>query len=273
MTRNLYLGADIDGILAIQDPNQVPIAIAQAWATIVSTNFPARAEALADEIAEARPHLIGLQEAVLYRRQSPSDYVLGNTALNASTVVYDFLPILMSALQARGMRYRVVARLTTSDLEFPMYTGQGPLPFDDIRWTDGDAILAREDVVVRNSLARVYEAFAPVAVAGAPLRLLRGWTSVDAVAAKTELRFVNTHLETQPFRPVQEAQTRELLQWLAQHHGTKIVVGDFNSAANPSAPAQSKTASYGMFRAAGFEDLWLRHERANEGLTCSSRRL
>jgi len=83
------------------------------------------------------------------------------------------------------------------------------------------------------------------------------------------MRVMNTHLEVQEFVPWQEAQTTELLALANASELPTLLVGDFNSAANPSAPADRKTGSYGQILAAGFQDLWLlRGRSADEGLTC-----
>src|SRR5262245_12627914 len=71
MTRNIYLGTELTGLLQISNPNLIPPAVAQIWANIQATNFPARAGLLAAEIEATGPHLIGLQEATEYRKQSP----------------------------------------------------------------------------------------------------------------------------------------------------------------------------------------------------------
>lgn len=268
MSRNLYLGASLDPVLAITNPNEVPFAIAQTWAKIVASNFPARAEALADEIVAGQPHLIGLQEATIYRRQTPSDFVLGNRTKNASVVVYDFVEILLAELAERGLDYRVVARVVNTDLEFPMYTGRPPLPFDDIRYTDQDVILARADVAINGSYGGNFAAFVPLNIGGLTSPLLRGWVAVDAQFGDEQIRFANTHLEVQSFRPIQEAQARELVAALAGSPFDVILVGDLNSAANDGAPVTSKTASYQIMRDAGFADLWLRGNGHDEGLTC-----
>src|SRR5512145_533398 len=47
MTRNVYLGADLDPIIAAGTEEEFFVAVATAWATLQLTNFPARAEALA----------------------------------------------------------------------------------------------------------------------------------------------------------------------------------------------------------------------------------
>ena len=69
MTRNLYLGADIFRVVeAAQNPDpnlgplSVPIAVAEVFQTMLNTDFWERAEAIADEIAKAKPDVIGLQE-------------------------------------------------------------------------------------------------------------------------------------------------------------------------------------------------------------------
>lgn len=268
MSRNLYLGANIDPILAIQDPNQVPGAIAQAWAAVVASNFPERAKALATEIETSGAQLIGLQEATIYRRQTPSDFVFGNRSTNATVVAYDFVEILLAELAQRGLSYRVVARVVNTDLEFPMFTGQAPLPFDDIRYTDQDVILARADVAVRNPVGQNFAAVVSLPIGGLPVQLKRGWVAVDAEAAGGTVRFTNTHLEVQSFRAVQEAQARELTAWLSASPHTVVLVGDLNSAANADAPPASLTGSYNIFRSAGFADLWLRGNGQTPGLTC-----
>jgi hypothetical protein len=70
----------------------------------VANDFPARAEAIADEIAAAKPDLVGLQEATLYRTDVPPD----GPATRAETVALDFLATLEAALQARGLSYEAV---------------------------------------------------------------------------------------------------------------------------------------------------------------------
>src|SRR5262245_40410122 len=62
MTRNLYLGASLDAAVIADTPLEFVIAVATSYGTVQFTDFPARAEALADEIAESDPDLVGLQE-------------------------------------------------------------------------------------------------------------------------------------------------------------------------------------------------------------------
>ena len=66
MTRNLYIGADVDPIIEAAATGQVeliPGLVDQAFQTMLFTNYPERAGAIAHEIAAANPELIGVQEA------------------------------------------------------------------------------------------------------------------------------------------------------------------------------------------------------------------
>src|SRR5262245_47583764 len=92
MSQNLYLGPDLEPVVAALstgEPNLFIPAISQAWATVRANDFFQRAEALADEIAEARPYLVGLQEAVVWRT-GPAD-----PQQAADFVEYDYIDILM----------------------------------------------------------------------------------------------------------------------------------------------------------------------------------
>ena len=62
MTQNLYLGSPPDPALTATTPDEFVAAVAQIYGTAVFTNFPKRAEAIADTIATEEPDLIGLQE-------------------------------------------------------------------------------------------------------------------------------------------------------------------------------------------------------------------
>ena len=61
MTRNIYLGFDIDGVIVAGSVSTeaMMMALVQGWQDLHGTDFNERAEALADEIAAARPHLVG----------------------------------------------------------------------------------------------------------------------------------------------------------------------------------------------------------------------
>jgi hypothetical protein len=76
MTRNLYQGFSTLAPLLQATPLQLPVVAAGIFGEAVATDFPARAEKLADEIAFSQPHLVGLQEVSRFRRQIPADFQL-----------------------------------------------------------------------------------------------------------------------------------------------------------------------------------------------------
>ena len=137
MTRNLYLGSSLQPLFTAVSQQALIAAMTTVYANVQATNFPERAEALASEIADAGPHLVGLQEARLWRSQTPAD---SSTTPNATHVEYDFVQILLGALARRGLQYAPVNTITTTDREVPRSTPRG---LQDVRFTDRDVILAR----------------------------------------------------------------------------------------------------------------------------------
>jgi hypothetical protein len=145
MTRNLYLGAEITAIVGAQDP----VAVAtQIWGDVQRTDFPARAEVLADEIFWARPDVLGLQEVTLYR-SGPPDVCQGLATPSspvARHVELDFLSILQKELHRRGLHYDVAAQVTTMDVELCIFDPSRKEGVGDLRYTDRDVLLVRKDV-------------------------------------------------------------------------------------------------------------------------------
>lgn len=267
MSRNLYVGTEIDALLTAE-PEQVPVLVAQKWQEIQATDFPARAKGLADEILRTKPDVIGLQEADEFRIQANGDFLGGVLTPNATDVALDFISVLIAELNKRGLSYGVAAKQQGLDVELPMITSTNPLRFADLRYTEYDAILVRSGVNTGATYQKNYAVNAPLVVAGVPLNWKRGWVGVEVIREADTVVVTSTHQEVQPFQPVGEYQAVELIQTLTQLGKPVIAVGDFNSAANADAPAQSKTAAYGRFIAAGFVDLWDAPRSGKPGLTC-----
>jgi endonuclease/exonuclease/phosphatase family metal-dependent hydrolase len=264
-TRNLYLGGDIDRILGAQSPQDIPLLATQTWLEIQASNFPERAAAMAAEFAARPPHVIGVQEAPLYRIQVPGDAHLGNP-VPATAVAMDFLQILLAALSAHGLDYYPAAVIENADVELPMATS--PTTLADIRFTDRDVVLVRSDVELVSSDAGNFQARLQFPVAGAiPIELTRGWTEATVRVEGREYRVVNAHLELQRFAPIQEAQMAELLARVHGDDGPVFLVGDLNSDAGGG-----QTASYGMAIAAGFHDTWDQKKSRLPGTTCCYRK-
>ena len=67
MTRNLFLGADLGPVIGAGSIPEAIDGAGEIWNEFQSTNFPERAVPLAREIERAKPDLVGLQEAALWR--------------------------------------------------------------------------------------------------------------------------------------------------------------------------------------------------------------
>jgi hypothetical protein len=197
MARNIYLGADIGpAVFAIvNNPESIPQVLGQFFAEVKQTDIERRAEALADEILETRPDVIGLQEAAVWRTQFPSDG-FGPAPTPAETVVFDFLKSLRRELRQRGLRYRTAVTATGVDVEFP--TLRSDFQLEDVRLTVRDVILVRRGVRVRNRQAYNYDAAILLPFATGTLPLLRQWVSVDVPIRGrpgSKVRIISTHLE------------------------------------------------------------------------------
>ncbi|MBI4420627.1 MAG: hypothetical protein HY560_07360, partial [Gemmatimonadetes bacterium] len=167
-TWNLYLGASVHGLL-VADSVERPSIVQQGFAQVLATDFAERAATIAGILAPVRPDLIGLQEAARWFVQSPGDEVSGSPTPARDTVA-DFLGLLLSALDERGVPYRLVASNVNADQELPSADG------NDVRFQDRDAILAREGVETFNSLSGSLGV-----VAVGEISFSRGWVSVDAL--------------------------------------------------------------------------------------------
>jgi endonuclease/exonuclease/phosphatase family metal-dependent hydrolase len=259
MTQNLYLGSSLEPALTATDPASFVAAVAQIYATVQYTNFPARAEAIADEIEANDPDLIGLQEVTKWTTEG----------LNAPPG-YDFLAILQADLAGRGLDYSVAAVSDNADI------GPAPLALPGcveppatitctVRLQDRDVILVNDDTRGLSWKHPRSGRYATQEVVNSPVGSLsfdRGWASIDARLKQQPFRFVTTHLETEEFPAVQQAQAAEFLKGPAKG-GTIIATGDFNSAADGST-----TNSYAQLTSPGkFRDAWDEDE-LGPGLSC-----
>ncbi len=258
MTRNLYLGADIAGITQLDpeapDFDEQILRFATAfWSDVQASDFRARAKVLADEIADARPEVLGLQEVATYRTTDWEAGELPGVCMKeaapspgtASHGELDFLAILRSELRHRGLRYEVAARVTTLDLELCMLADT-PIGVTDLRYTDHDVILVRSDVDWRrpslpdplpvplstlpgDSNGAVYGLEKDglpetpcFGLGGASVCDWRGWTAVEVRAGHGWVRVFETHLEDQmPGLPV----PADLFQTLEASELVGIVAG------------------------------------------------
>jgi endonuclease/exonuclease/phosphatase family metal-dependent hydrolase len=287
MTRNLYLGADINRPVVAaataqaqgKTAQEILVALANATHTtraiVDRTDFTARAPLLADEIAHARPDLVGMQEVSLWR-SGPLD--LAHVGVpDATHVDYDFLQILLDELAARGLDYEAVQIGNRADVEAPSFTGS---PFNqtmadaqDVRLTMRDVILMRTDngLQVTDDGDTVYAYNLAVSVAGTTMRFDRGFNWVDVDAGASKLRFINTHLEAFS-SDLALAQVSELLQSAPASDRTNVFVCDCNSdplndSIKPTDHVPHKAPYELITGAGGFTDEWLLWAPAEEGWT------
>ena len=269
MTQNTLHGTQI-GIVLSAPPSQIPLAVGRAYALVPSSQPAERMGRIADQIAASNPDVVGLQEAVKWLAQRPGDFLIGNPTA-ASTVEYDLVELIVEALRARGADYRVAIIVDNTDIELPgLPPNTLPLPqnFFDVRLVDRVAILVRSNVEFWNAQGGNYDAGLQLQIGPVQRKFLRGWASIDLKIHGRTVRFLTTHLETQDAPPVQLAQANELIAIVERSPLPVVMAGDFNSAANATAPPSTKTASYGTLLSAGFQDAWTEAYPGDEGLTC-----
>lgn len=272
MTRNLYLGASLDGVIGARSLEEAIVNATIVWGRVQASDIPGRMARIADEIAVAGPELVGLQEVSLWRI-GPADSPAPGGGAEATTVVYDFLELLLDALAARGERYVVVTQSTNIDAELPVLNPETGALAADVRMTDRDVIIARHDVKTRNAMSGNYLARIPLTIGAGTsqqiqLVIPRGWNSTDVKFRGEWFRFVNTHLEVenpQIFGQVQTAQAEELRRMLAASQLPVVLVGDINSDGEAQPPVT--TPSYGLLRQAGFDDAWVDVHPEDPGFT------
>ncbi|HXW08258.1 MAG TPA: endonuclease/exonuclease/phosphatase family protein [Vicinamibacterales bacterium] len=269
MTRNQYLGADLSPILTATTAAGFIAAVQTALSEIAAAGFPERAEALADEIVEKRPHLVGLQEVFRFTING----------VTAAPPFRDQLEDLLAALAARGAGYYVAAEVRNLDITIPLPGG------GVIQATDRDIVLARADVTtwpapVPGCRASVdgcnFGIVATLDSPVGPIAIERGFVVVDAVAAGQMVRFVNTHLEIPELpRVIQAVQAAELIARLGALANPLdlpvVIAGDINSAPTnlPLVVGDQIIASpYAQLLLAGYLDAWQLRPGMPPGYTC-----
>ena len=256
MTRNMYLGTDFGPILAATTFPEFAQEVAEAYIEVQHSNIPERAAALASEIDRKQPHLIGLQEASIWRT--------GPFGGPATTVTFDALQSLLDALSARGLHYTPISIITEFQAEAPSALGI------NIGFTDRDVVLARtdlhgSDLRLTNIQAEHFTTnlmlITPVL---GPLTIPRGWIAVDGKLRGERFRFVTSHLES--FHPgIQAAQASELMLGPCNTLLPVIIAGDLNTDSTSGNPADN--AGYQIILSSGFSDAWNVEQQGESGNT------
>lgn len=255
MTQNLYLGADLD--LLLSSGSDLPTIVELLWASMLETDFPARAKVLADSIQAAAPDVIALQEVSLWRFQQPGDRL---PVANATAVRVDFLDVLARELAARGLAYVELSTVTNADLELPGASGT------DYRLTDRDVILGKASLPVTAAGAGTFPNLGSLTVnvpgvGPFPVTIKRGWASADVRAGGRTVRVFDTHLEA--FSPaVATTQVGDLLAVAAPASRPTVIAGDIN--------LPPGSGGYERFLLSGtrLADAWTAVNGGDAGLTC-----
>jgi endonuclease/exonuclease/phosphatase family metal-dependent hydrolase len=256
MTRNMYLGADFDRVLAATSFTEFATEVAALYVHVQQSRIPERAAAVAREIESTRPDLIGLQEVSVWQT--------GPFGGPATTVTFDTLQSLLDALSARGLHYTPISILTEFEAEAPSALGI------NIRFIDRDVILARtdlnaSDLILSNIQAHHFSTnlmfMTPIL---GPLTIPRGWISVDGKVRGKRFRFVTSHLES--FHPgIQAVQASELLQAACNTTLPVIIAGDLNTDSPSGSPTEN--AGYQIFLSSAFSDIWPMFHEGETGNT------
>jgi endonuclease/exonuclease/phosphatase family metal-dependent hydrolase len=254
MTRNLYLGANLDPIVKAKSLPAALSAVEAGWAQVQANDFPVRARAIAREIAAVKPDFVGFQEAVLYRTQTPPDF----TATPATHVALDYVAELRKALAARKLKYRFVAVAPWTDAELP----SGSPATMDIRLTVRDALLVRVDKKLRVKRVRKVQYATVTPLIPDVVVAKRGFVYADATKNGHAFRVATTHLES--FNDIsQVAQGQELGRGLSAGKVPTVLLGDLNSRADGTG-----TPTHANLLALGFKDAWTQAHPNDVGLTC-----
>ena len=253
MTYNVYEGADLTTAFTAQDQNHFVAAISAILANVRTTNPPVRAEAIARQIGKAGPTLVSLQEVTQWSTCPTADY---QSCSGPQTVLYDLLDLIEDALEAPGLNYKEVGRITVNELNAPAMTGTGPVI---VFYTQRSAILARADVnahelQLSNIQSARFNATHPVPIVGGGTFVIhRAWISADVKFHQTSFRFIDTQLEAfDPSTNLNQAQ--ELISGPARTSLPVVIAMDSNSKADP--PPNDFTPTYTNFLKSGFKDAW-----------------
>jgi hypothetical protein len=301
MSRNQYFGTNLAPVATAPDVPSFLDAARAALAEIAANDFPARAEALAREIAERRPHIVALQEV--------DDFLLNGGHTEGPPFI-DQLELTLAALDRLGTTYVAVAQVQNLSVRLPVdLDGDGELDaIVDV--TDRDVILARQDLVDAGLVAPVplSEFCARPSADGGPgcnftthleaatplgrLAIERGFVAVDVLLGGRVFRVVNTHLEVENLDPsnplapyIQSAQAAELKALIDEVSGgtSVILAGDFNSTpgdplfpdplVGPFArPVRQFTKGVDLFNrptpGGRYADTWLLRPGTPAGFTC-----
>jgi len=273
---NVYLGADLNPLFGASSLPDLISRASAIYAEVERTDFPQRAEAIAELVADDAPDVLGLNEVALWETapwafvQTPGGPL--PVATGPYTPSFDFEQILLDALAAEGEPYTVVA--TNSNFTSATIPIAIPIsPTLAARFTDHDLILVRDDALkhLTVSNARSFNfsdaSLFSVNLLGLNVQVDRGWSTVDLTQRGRTFRFVNTHLEAFGTTPLRDEwrnlQAAELVADLETSPYPLVVVGDINARPTlcqdfrqPPQFQDQNVVAYGLLEDAGLQEVW-----------------
>ena len=264
MTYNVDEGTDFLEVASATTQEEFLIAVGQTISEVRATNPPARMQAVAKQIAAARPMLVSLQEVDQWF-SGPFDTFTG--ACGQVTVEFDMLQELLNALAAQGAHYQVALR--ARDIAVPPTPGLiVPNTFLCVGVSDYNVILARTDLNPSqfqwtNPQSGQFRNIVILTTPVGTLALPRAWCSVDVKFHSRPFRFINTHLESFDAN-IRELQGGELRAGPAATSLPVILAMDSNAQAAPL----PQDPTYTDFIGAGYNDVWSEIAPGSSGFTC-----
>jgi hypothetical protein len=308
MTQNQYLGADLAPVLGTAtavpfDPVVVNAAIVDALSKIAARRPAERALALAAEIDQRNPDVIGLQEAFKFEcTPSPGFPPVLGMGCDDPAIKGAFTDLLQDTEDALRGKYVVVGKVTNLKVDAAPFVVNG--------YPALLAIADRDAILVRAGLPASWLNFASIGACLKPseqgcnyqtappplvtplgtIALERGFLAADVTIKGRVYRVFNTHLEQRLLAPdlpetrlLQVGQAYELVGTaLGTWDGLKtvIVVGDMNSDPTdtipvppypptlPWAPTLRVIPPYAIFTLNGFTDTWTLRPHDASGVSC-----
>jgi hypothetical protein len=274
-TYNLYLGADLVPVLRAGTAAELLAGAAQAWADVQASRPVERLQQVARLLSRERPDVVGLQEVALWRtRPMQADGDVdgdGRSEVDDAgwRVHLDALAVLLEALAGLGTPYQAVSITRT----FSSSGWDPPIPVaPDLlaELTDRSVLLVRDGLSWSRPASGGYAAALTVEVFGRPLRVDRGWVSVDVHLSGDHgrdvvVRVVNTHLEAFDA----DARSRQALELVAAlgepPQRPTVVVGDLNC--RPLLDGAGD--AYEVLLTSGLVDAWTAtNPLSDNGFTC-----
>jgi len=251
MTWNLFIGADLSPLFSTTILEEIPRRVTEVYRQFMATNYFNRVKKIAEQIAEYKPDIIGLQEAAFWQLRQLMDP-------HFPYVTFDYVEILLNELQEKGIIYETAA--LNHNISLQLRSSQGNF----VNLLDRDTILIRKEsgLKVLNKQEANFKANMITQLGGLPFELLRGWSTVDVSFRNRIFRVISTRLEASSLL-VNLRQGNELLDGPVNTTLPIILLGDFNVNNEIAGPP----TTYGNLLHFGFQDVW-KEVGQGEGLTC-----